>query len=156
MKKALIKFIPFWESDVIGTLSKISLTFTTTIMGLFSGTICLICGIMIIKLFTYSKADFTIGYAFRGLLYLVIGSAYIFHYIFTRKGFYLKNSKLLTKSYVMFAIAYFSYRFINFEINITKLIYTIIIIMTLGIPLNKAKEAFIAQEKSLKKDYSSN
>ena len=134
--------MPFLESDVIGILSKVSLTFTTIILGLFSEIISLICGIMILRLFIYSKIDFSIGYAFRGLLYLVIDIAYIYHYIYTKKSFYLKNPKLIIKSYVMFAISYISYRFINFEININTLIHTAIITIALGVPLNKAKEAF--------------
>lgn len=135
--------MPFWKSDVIGIISKICLTITTVVMGLFSGIICLLYGIMILS----SISKFILGDLFIGLLYLIAGGAYIYHYIYTRKGFNLESSTYLTKSYLMFGIAYFSYRFAKFGINISTLISAAAVTIILGIPLNKAKKAFILQYK---------
>lgn len=138
--------MPFWKSDVIGIISKICLTITTVIMGLISGVICLLSGIMILS----SMPKLILGDIFNALLYLLAGVAYISHYIYTRKGFYLRSSEYISRAYLMFGIAYFSYRFAHFGININALISAIFITTVFGIPLNKAKRAFILQEESSK------
>jgi hypothetical protein len=135
--------MPFWKSDVIGIISKICLTITTVVMGLFSGSICLLYGLMLLS----SMPKLILGDIFRGLLYLLAGVLYIYHCIYTRKGFYLRSSEYISKAYLMFIIAYFSYCFAHLRVNINTLISAIFITTVFGIPLNKAKRAFILQNE---------
>ena len=150
MKKYLVKFMPFWSSEVIGIISKICLTYTTIIMGLFGGLAGIIYGGSILlqllpyitKIFDSSKTSLIIELIFHGFFYILLGFAYIYHYVYARKGFNLKNHKYIRKSYLMFGIAWFMYEYTRYGLSLTTLIDGVIVIAIFIIPLIKAEKAF--------------
>lgn len=88
IEKNLIRFLPFWRNEDIGIISKICLTFTMVIMGLFSGSICLVYGFMVLS----SNSPFIQEDVFRGLLYLISGGTYISWLLFI--GYIMANNLL--------------------------------------------------------------
>lgn len=150
MKKYLIKFMPFWSSNVIGIVSKLCLTYTTIILGLFMGIISVIYGIIVFfgvlpyinQILDLSKASLIIKLILHSIFYVLFGLSYIYHYVFAKKGFELKDPKYIKKSYIMFCIAWFMYEYTRYGISLITLISAGLVIIIFTIPLNKAKNAF--------------
>lgn len=133
MNGDLIRALPFWKSEDIGIISKVCLTFTTVIMGLLSGVTCLLQGIRVLS----SSSGFSQVDVLSGILYLISGGAYIYYYIYVRKGFYLNDFKYIIKACLMFVIAFFSYRCVMFGMNMGNWINAILITIVLLNPLIK-------------------
>lgn len=142
----LMKFMPFWKSKDIGIISKVCLTYTAIIMGLIMGVLEIFIGLasfleFITNKSIYSPSGITLIFII-GITYIISGISFIFHYIYVRRGFNLKSSVFIRKSYIMFFIGYSLYDYTKQGSIIGALIGGIIVSIIFGIPLIKAKKAF--------------
>lgn len=157
MKKYLIRFMPFWESKDVGIISKICLTYTTIILGLLGGIIALLYGSSVLlqvlpyisQIFDSSQTSLVIQLIFHALFYIILGLIFIYHYTYTRKGFKLKNSNYIKKSYLAFGMAWYMYEYTRYGLSLITLLAGALVIAVFTIPLNKAKKSFNLQNSSI-------
>lgn len=125
----LNKLLPFLKCNHLGIISKICLTYTSVILGLFAGILAILLGIS-------TLSDNII----LGIRSTSCGIGLIGHYFFMRKGYSNENYKNINLSIIFLSIGFFSY---------LGLISGAINIAIFGIPLYKSR-AYFQKDSNLK------
>lgn len=120
--KYINNLLPFLESKELGIISKLCLIYTTTILGIFAGSLAIFSSIL---------AVFENFYL--AIVLFITGIAFVAHYIFVRKGIKLKSSKDVFIAYILLGIGFCAY---------LGIISGMINLLIFGIPLIKLKKIF--------------